>query len=128
MSDKVNVLYIDDKPNNLFSFRANFRYQYEIFTCLSVAEALTVLNHHSIHVLIADQRMPDMTGIEFMEKAAGLFPEPVKIVLTAHRDLGPILEAFKDGRIFCYHGKPWDFDALEFSIEKAYHEYCKKTS
>jgi response regulator RpfG family c-di-GMP phosphodiesterase len=127
MSNKTHVLYIDDKPNNLYSFRANFRNQYEIFTCLSGEEGLTILHRHLIHVILIDQRMPDMTGIEFMEKLDRIFPEPVKIILTAHREFGPIIDAF-EGKIFCYPGKPWNFDALESSIEKAYVEYCKKTT
>jgi two-component system, sensor histidine kinase and response regulator len=71
--------------------------------------------------------MPDMTGIEFMEKLNRKIPPPIKIILTAHLELGHIINALNEGKIFCYLGKPWNFDALESSIENAYLEYCKNT-
>jgi response regulator RpfG family c-di-GMP phosphodiesterase len=125
---KIVVLYVDDEQNNLNSFQAHFRRNknYLILTANSAEEALAALKVVAVHIIITDQKMPNMTGVEFLEESIKRTPEPVKIVVTAHKDITPILNAFKDGLIFQYHEKPWDFSDLEKSIEEGYKVYCQK--
>ncbi|MCW3114406.1 MAG: hybrid sensor histidine kinase/response regulator, partial [Segetibacter sp.] len=66
-SAKISVLYIDDEEDNLSAFKAGFRRQYVIFTATSSAKALSILNEQKVHVIIADQRMPQSTGVEFFD-------------------------------------------------------------
>ena len=126
MEDKIRILYIDDESHNLSSFVAHFRREskYQIYIGSSGEEGLSILNNNDIHIIIADQRMAHMTGIEFIEQAIKRFPEPMRIVVTAHREVTAIVNAFNEGKIFCYHDKPWNFDALQKSIDEAYNEYC----
>ena len=63
---KIKVLYVDDEPNNLISFRANFREFFEVYTAESAEEGRKVLNNTEIHILITDQRMPVQNGVQFL--------------------------------------------------------------
>ena len=81
-SNSVKVLYIDDEENNLQAFKASFRRQYEIYTANSAAEGLKLLQNVDIHVIIADQKMPNTTGVEFFQSIAETFPDPFKILLS----------------------------------------------
>lgn len=130
MEEKINILYIDDEVNNLNAFRAHFRNvdRYEVFTCQSGEEGLKILYQFPIQVVIADQRMPEMTGVEFIENAIKSLLNPIKIVVTAHRDTSKVQEAFEAGKIFGYHEKPFDTNLRELkqSIEDACREYHKQ--
>ncbi|MBX9853534.1 MAG: response regulator [Cytophagaceae bacterium] len=123
MGNKIKILYVDDKIHNLNAFKANFRREYEIFLCQSGKEGLEILKNNVIHIVIADQRMPGMTGVEFLQESETNYPEPVKIVVTAHRNIQAIEEAFKRGLIFRYHEKPWSFEKPKETIEDAYNFY-----
>lgn len=68
MNKKIHVLYIDDEDNNLKSFRATLRKDFKIFTAINAEDGLRIAQQEEIHVCIADQRMPGMTGIEFLSK------------------------------------------------------------
>ncbi|MBT4703936.1 MAG: response regulator, partial [Flavobacteriales bacterium] len=67
MDDAVNVLYVDDEQTNLFSFKASFRKDFNVFTAETGAEGLEILQNEVIHIAISDQRMPEMSGIEFFQ-------------------------------------------------------------
>lgn len=122
MEKTIRILYVDDEPHNLNAFRAYFRLHedFEIHTCLSGEEGLKVLSATTIDIVISDQRMPEMTGVEFLDSISDIDPEPVKIVVTAHRDTSAIEQAQKEGKIFKYHDKPWKMDDLERSIREAF--------
>ena len=125
---KIVVLYVDDEQNNLNSFQAHFRRNknYLIITANSAEEALVVLTVVSVQIIITDQKMPNMTGVEFLEESIKKTPEPIKIVVTAHKDITPIIEAYNNGLIFQYHEKPWNFEDLEKSIEEGFIAYCQQ--
>jgi len=128
MENKIKILYVDDEIHNLTAFMASFRTEYEIFVCRSQKEALEILKTKEIGILIADQRKPDMTGVEFLQQSESRYAEPVKIVVTAHRNILVIEEVFKMRRIFRYHEKPWNFEELKRTLEEAcnaYQEYNK---
>lgn len=126
MSDsevKINVLYIDDEVNNLTAFKANFRRIYRVFTTDSVAEAKKILDENEIHIIISDQRMPDMTGIDFFASILELHPEPIRMLLTGYADINAVIDAINKGQVYKYFSKPWDENDLKENIEKAYELY-----
>lgn len=125
-SQKIVILYVDDEPNNLNAFLAHFRVfkDFIIYTARSGEEGLNILKVVQAQIIIADQKMPNMTGVEFLEETMQK-PEPVKIVVTAHRDISAIETAYKNGRIFKYLEKPWNMDDLENAINEGYLEYSK---
>ena len=119
----INVLYLDDEINNLVSFKASFRQQFQIFTANNVVEALQILISEEIHVIISDQRMPDMTGVEFFEHILLKYPEPVRILLTAYADFADVVNAINKGQIFRYIEKPWEPNRIIEAIEGGFKHY-----
>ena len=120
---KIRVLYIDDEKNNLLAFNASFRRQYEVFTAMSAAEGMKILNEHAVHVIIADQRMPQSTGVEFFDVVRVAFPDPIRILMTGYTDVEAIIDAINKGMIYRFIKKPWDELELATSIQNGYELY-----
>ncbi len=125
-SPSVRVLYIDDEENNLQAFKASFRRQYEIYTAISAAEGLKILQSVAVHVIIADQKMPNTTGVEFFKSITDTFPDPVRILLTGYTDIEALADAINHGDIYRYITKPWNDLELHNSIKNAYDAYKAK--
>ena len=124
--EKIKVLYVDDEVNNLTSFQAGFRRDYEIYTATSVSEGMSVLTEHEVHVIIADQRMPKTTGVDFFNIIRKAYPDPTRILLTGFSDIDAIVDAINKGEIFRYLKKPWDELELRTCIKNAYELYVAK--
>ncbi len=116
---KLNILYVDDEAENLFSFRATFRRYHTIFTANSAAAGLEILQSQPIQLIITDQRMPEMTGMEFLETILPAYPDPIRMILTGFSDVEVIINAINTGRVFRYITKPWDEDELKMTIDNA---------
>jgi response regulator RpfG family c-di-GMP phosphodiesterase len=125
-NDKISILYVDDEENNLISFKATFRLKYKVFTAISGSDAIEILGNNLIHVIITDQRMPNMTGVEFLEKIIDDFPDPIRILLTGFTDMNAVVDAINKGKIFHYLTKPWNEEELDKTIERAYDIYMEK--
>jgi len=127
MSDsKITILYVDDEENNLFSFKATFRIKYKVLTAISGSEALEILEKNQVHIIITDQRMPEMTGIEFLEKVLEKFPDPMRVLLTGYADMNAVIDAVNKGKIFHYLAKPWNEEELDLTINRAYEKYLER--
>jgi response regulator RpfG family c-di-GMP phosphodiesterase len=122
-TDKIAILYVDDEENNLFSFKATFRIKYQVYTAISGDEALKILESKKVHIIITDQRMPEMTGVEFLEKVLEIHPEPMRILLTGYADMTAVVDAVNKGKIFHYLAKPWNEEELDMTIGRAYEKY-----
>lgn len=120
---KINVLFVDDEESNLFSFKANFRIKYNVFTAISGEAAFQVLESQPVDIIITDQQMPGMTGVEFLEKVLEKYPEPMRILLTGFADMNAVVEAINKGKIYHYLNKPWNEEELDHTIQRAYKEY-----
>lgn len=127
MSDKkITILYVDDEENNLYSFKATFRMKYKVLIALSGDEALEIMKSQPVHIIITDQRMPNMTGVEFLEKVIEIFPDPIRILLTGYADMGAVVDAVNKGKIFHYLAKPWNQEELDMTIIRAFEKYKEK--
>ncbi|MEO6851050.1 MAG: response regulator [Mucilaginibacter sp.] len=124
-TEKITILYVDDEENNLFSFKATFRIKYNVITALSGDAALEALETKKVHVIITDQRMPEMTGVEFLEKVLEKYPEPMRLLLTGYADMTAVIDAVNKGKIFHYLTKPWIEKELDETIERAYEKYLE---
>ena len=120
---KFSLLYVDDEAANLRVFKANFRKLYNVHTTVNPIEAIEILKHEDIQIIVTDQRMPEMTGTQFLEKILPDYPDVIKIILTGFTDI----EAIKDGinrcGIFKYITKPWNFDEMKGVLERATETY-----
>ncbi|HVD97161.1 MAG TPA: response regulator [Cytophagaceae bacterium] len=122
-NEKIKILYIDDEVNNLSAFKANFRRIYEIHTAESAAEGRKILETTDIEIIITDQRMPEMTGVEFLESIVNEFPNPMRILLTGYTDMQALIDAVNKGQIYRYLNKPWNEEELKMYIAQAYEVY-----
>ncbi|PYF76571.1 hybrid sensor histidine kinase/response regulator [Pedobacter nutrimenti] len=125
-ASNVRVLYIDDEDHNLQAFKASFRRQYEIYTANSASEGLKILENVPVHVIIADQKMPGTTGVEFFKSIIHTYPDPVRILLTGYTDIEALADAINHGDIYRYITKPWNDLELHNSIKNAYDAYKAK--
>lgn len=116
----IRVLFVDDEENNLKSFRSTFRREMDVLLANSGEEALRMLETEQVHVIISDQRMPNMTGSEFLALARQRFPKPVRMLLTGFSDLEAVISAVNEGGIHSYCTKPWDLNDLTLKIKQAY--------
>lgn len=116
---KFNILFVDDEEGNLRVFKSSFKWYYNIYLANSGEEGLKVLENEKIDLVITDQRMPKMTGVEFLEMIIPLYPNIPRIIVTGYTDLESIIEAVNNGRIFHYVTKPWEVDELKKIIENA---------
>ncbi|MCC8423441.1 response regulator [Mucilaginibacter sp. UR6-11] len=119
----IGVLYIDDEINNLNSFKAAFRRDFEIFTASSAREGRKILDSQEIGVIVTDQRMPGMTGIEFLESILPVYPDTIRILLTGFSDINAVMDAINRGQVYKYLVKPWQNDELKMYIENALEIY-----
>jgi class 3 adenylate cyclase/FixJ family two-component response regulator len=118
LKGSYNVLYVDDEENNLNSFRAALRRYYNIFTALNGEEGMEILSKNDIHVIVTDQRMPHMTGVQFLQHIPG-DQDNIRIILTGFSDMESIIEAINTGKVYRYITKPWDKDELKITIDNA---------
>ncbi len=119
----IGVLYVDDEVNNLNSFKAAFRRYFDIYTASSAREGRKVLDSYEIGVIITDQRMPGMTGIEFLESILPIYPDTIRILLTGFSDINAVMDAINRGQVYKYLVKPWQNDELKMYIENALEIY-----
>jgi DNA-binding NtrC family response regulator len=127
MANKHPILLVDDESEILFSLRGLLRQEFELHTAASGAEALDILRLHPIHVIMTDQRMPQMTGVELLRRAREDFPEAVRIVFTGYADIKAVIDAINEGQIFRYLTKPWDPDELVAAFRQACDHYDRVT-
>lgn len=125
-SSNIRVLYIDDEENNLTSFKATFRRQYEIYTANSASEGLKIIQSIDIPIIIADQKMPNITGVEFFKSISKTYPDTMRILLTGYTDIDALADAINHGDVYRYIQKPWSDLELHNAIKNAYDAYCGK--
>ncbi|HEY0176521.1 MAG TPA: response regulator [Pedobacter sp.] len=119
----INVLYVDDEIHNLHAFKAAFRTKFNIFIAESAAGGRKILEKELIHIIIADQRMPEITGIEFLASVIPDFPDAIRILLTGYADITEVIGAINEGNVYRYIQKPWQEEDLSMNIEKAFEVY-----
>lgn len=117
------IMIVDDEPANLRTLTRMFRESYDVLTAESGAEALALLEQHNVALLISDQRMPQMSGIELMKKTVALRPQMVRILLTGYTDVEALIEAINSGLVYRYVTKPWDNDDLKLIVIRALENY-----
>ncbi|MCB0348113.1 MAG: hybrid sensor histidine kinase/response regulator [Bdellovibrionales bacterium] len=116
---KPNILIIDDEAYNLDALERIFRKKYHIFRAENGKDALDIIRTQSIDVILSDQRMPGLTGVEVLKQSLEFQPDASRILLTGFTDLDSVVKSINDAKIQLYLTKPWDNTQLELSIEKA---------
>jgi len=124
MDNTIKLLYVDDEENNLMSFKATFRMEYQVFIAKNAAEGRLILDtEKDIGVIISDQRMPQESGVEFFVSILDVYPNAVRILLTGYTDIQALIDAVNRGHIYRYLQKPWKADELRYVINQGYELY-----
>ncbi|MDH5366826.1 MAG: response regulator [Cyclobacteriaceae bacterium] len=124
MNDKkFEILYIDDEQDNLDVFESTFWKDYNLHLAKSAEEGFEILDKEEIHLIITDQQMPLMTGVEFLDKINKKYPKTMRMVLTGFGDMDAIINAINKGKIVNYITKPWKKEDLKITIDKALETY-----
>ena len=125
---KKKILIVDDEAANLRALERLFRKDYNVLTAQSGVEALTLLQQHDVALLISDQRMPAMTGIELLQNTVPLRPHMVRILLTGYTDVSTLIEAINCGHVYRYVTKPWNNDELCVTVRRAVEHFDLRPS
>ena len=121
------LLLVDDEEGITASlYRLLRRDGYTILRASSGQNGLELLAQHKIGVIISDQRMPGMTGTEFLSKVKELYPDTVRIVLSGYTELNSVTDAINRGAIYKFLTKPWEDDLLRANVDEAFHRYEMK--
>lgn len=116
---KPKILFVDDEERILNSLRALFRMEYEVTVTTDGYHAVELLKRHHYHLLVSDQRMPIMQGVELLRQAKEHSPHTVRILLTGFSDLAAIVGSVNEGEVYRYICKPWDSEELRELIASA---------
>ena len=115
--DIIRVLYLDDEEPNLFSFKAAFRRDFEIHTCQEPHEAVRMLDDQEFHVVLSDQRMPRISGVEFFELIMPDHPDVSRVLVTGYADTDAVVDAINKGQVYRFVSKPWNEEELRSVIK-----------
>jgi DNA-binding NtrC family response regulator len=122
VTPKPSVVFVDDDAGNRQAFKAAFRGSMEVFTAATMEEVWSHLGSRTIHVVIADQRMPGTRGSELLAQVKERFPHVRRMLVTAYADLEAIIEAVNNGGVTKYFAKPWVSEQIVNAVHQAYSE------
>ena len=121
MKTKSKILYVDDEESNLRIFKDSFRRYFEVQIAISAYEALEILEQGIVDVVITDQRMPGMTGVELLKEINERFSDipPERLIVSGYSEDSDIRQAFKEYRLSKFIPKPWNYEDLKQTIIEA---------
>ena len=120
---RYGILAVDDEDAILESIELTLGEEYRVYTATSGEEGLEILDREEIALVISDQVMPGMSGVEFLEKVIERNPRAIRIMLTGYADMSSLILAINEGRIYRYIPKPWEPDDLRISVKRGLEVY-----
>ncbi len=121
---KHTILCVDDEENILQSLKRLLRKEdYRLLTARSAQEGLEILGRETVHLVISDQRMPEMSGVEFLARINEEYPDVIRVVLTGYTDVDSITESINKGHIYKFLLKPWNDQDLKLDIRQTLEQY-----
>lgn len=120
---KHSILVVDDEADNVDALERLFRKKYRVLKATSGAEGLAHLQREKIALIVTDQRMPQMTGVEFLVESMQYSPDAIRILLTGYTDIDSVIDAINAGQVYRYVTKPWDPVDLTNAVDKAIERY-----
>lgn len=117
------VLVVDDEPDVVKSVKDLLRLEYRVLGATSAAEGAKLMQDEEVHVVMTDQRMPAVTGVEFLKQIRGDHPDAVRLLFTGYADMRAVIDAINEGNVYRYINKPWDPDELLVIIREACERY-----
>jgi len=119
MSEKANILFVDDEERVLRSLEMLFRNRFKVYTTVDGNQAVDICRRERIHVVVSDQRMPAVTGVEVLRRVREVSPNTMRLLLTGYSDLEAIVNSVNEGEIFRYLTKPWSAKEITNTVNQA---------
>src|SRR4051812_25621703 len=125
--NKKCLLIIDDEPNVCDSVHDLLRREFRVLKAHSADEGYRLMQEEEVHIIMSDQRMPQVTGVELLAKVKSKYPQAVRMLFTGFADLESIIAAINQGHIYGFLKKPWQPEELEAAVRQASAEYDRLT-
>src|SRR5687767_14404061 len=119
MRAKHTILVVDDEPDVVKSVQDLLRFDYKVLGATRAGDALRLVREQPVHVVLTDQRMPEMTGVEFLRQLREQFPDTVRLLITGYADIRAVIDAINEGNVYRYITKPWEPEELQAVIREA---------
>lgn len=119
MTEKATVLFVDDEERILRSLKSMFRSEYNVLTTTTGHEALGMVRNQKVHVVVSDQRMPTMLGVDLLREVKNISPVSMRILLTGYADKEAVIGSINDGEIYRYINKPWCAEEIRTAVFNA---------
>ncbi|MFO0865879.1 MAG: response regulator [Gemmataceae bacterium] len=120
---KYTLLVVDDEPDVCDSVEALLRRRYKVLKAKNADEGLKLMESNDVHIIMTDQRMPKITGVELLSRIRGGYPQAIRMLFTGYADLESIIAAINQGHIFRFLKKPWQPQDLEAAVDEAAVEF-----
>jgi len=120
---KPCLLFVDDEPDLVQSVKDLLRFDYRVLGATRASEGLKIVANEPVQVVMSDQRMPEMTGVEFLRCLRDRHPEVIRLLVTAYSDWSAVIDAINEGHVYRYIAKPWQPDELKAVMRQACEYY-----
>jgi signal transduction histidine kinase len=117
------ILVVDDEPDVVKSVKDLLRLEYRVLGATSPDEGLELMRREQVHIVMTDQRMPGMSGVELLKQVRGYHPDATRLLFTGYADIRAVIDAINEGNVYRYITKPWDPDELQGIIREAGERY-----
>lgn len=117
------LLVVDDEPEVCNAVYHLLHRRYEVLRAHSASEAIGLLGQYEVEIILTDQRMPDVTGVEMLARIRTKYPEAIRLLFTGYCDYGAVVDAINQGHIYGFLSKPWQPDELEAAVDAAAVEF-----
>src|SRR5437667_4027271 len=118
MAAKPCLLVVDDEPDLVQSVQDLLRFDFRVLGATRAAEGLKIMEREKVHVVMTDQRMPEMTGVEFLKALREAYPDTVRLLFTAYADIEAVTDAINQGNVYRYISKPWEPQDLRTTLRQ----------
>jgi len=117
------LLVVDDEPDVCDSVHDLLRLEFEVLKARSADEGYRLMQENEVHIIMTDQRMPKVSGVELLTNVRARYPHAVRILFTGYADVEAVIAAINQGRIFRFLSKPWQPEEIEGAVREAAAEY-----
>jgi signal transduction histidine kinase len=123
MARRHTILVVDDEPHVVQSVQDLLRLDYRVLGTTRAADGIRIMQEEEVQVVMTDQRMPEMTGVEFLRRVRGEHPDAIRLLFTGYADIKAVIDAVNQGNVFRYITKPWEPEELQSVIRQAVEHY-----
>src|SRR6266545_263879 len=117
------LLVVDDEADLVHSVQDLLRFEYRVLGATRATEGLDIMKREQVHVVMSDQRMPEMTGVEFLKRLRDISPDTVRLLFTAYADIKAVIDSINQGSVYRYITKPWEPQELQAVLRQAVQHY-----